>query len=249
MSPRPPPSNAPARFTPRVQAAGDAAVMLELSGSLDLDANALAGRVADRVREAAPEGVTDVVPGIVTVVVHFEAEDADQAAARREAIGARLREALVRCARPDPADARAPVEIPVCYEPGFAPDLAEVAAATGLSPAEVVSRHVASAHRVLMMGFAPGFPYVGGLDARLSIPRRATPRARVEAGSVAIANGQTAVYPFATPGGWSLIGRTPLRLFDPSRERPSLVRSGDAIVFVPISASEFQRLAARTDRR
>jgi inhibitor of KinA len=100
-----------------------------------------------------------------------------------------------------------------------------------------------------MMGFAPGFPYVGGLDARLSVPRRATPRARVEAGSVAIANGQTAVYPFATPGGWSLIGRTPLRLFDPSRERPSLVRAGDAIVFVPITAIEFERLAARADRR
>jgi inhibitor of KinA len=249
MSPRPPPSTAPAGFAPRVQATGDAAVMLELSDTLDLEANALAGRVADRVRAAAPEGVTDVVPGIVTVVVHFEAADAQQAAARREAIGALLRESLVQCARPDPADARAPVEIPVCYEPGFAPDLDEVAAAIGLSAEEVVSRHVASAHRVLMMGFAPGFPYVGGLDARLSVPRRATPRARVEAGSVAIANGQTAVYPFATPGGWSLIGRTPLRLFDPSRERPSLVRAGDAIVFVPITAIEFERLAARADRR
>jgi inhibitor of KinA len=99
-----------------------------------------------------------------------------------------------------------------------------------------------------MIGFAPGFPYLGGLDARLALPRRATPRARVEPGSVAIANGQTAIYPFATPGGWHVIGRTPLALFDPVRQPASLLQAGDRVAFVPVDAQKFRRLAATAAR-
>jgi inhibitor of KinA len=150
---------------------------------------------------------------------------------------------LARAGATDEEHARAKVEIPVCYEPAFAADLEDVARSTGLSCDEVVRRHVASPHRVLMIGFAPGFPYIGGLDERLSVPRRASPRPRLEAGSVAIANGQTAVYPFATPGGWNIIGRTPLRLFDPRREPASLLSAGDPVAFVPIGAREFGELA------
>lgn len=237
------PLQRPRRFTPRVVPAGDSALMLELAEELDLEANARARRVADEVRAAAPEGMTDVIAAIVTVTVHFEATDAAQAGARREALRELLLAALGRV-RADAAEPERPaVQIPVCYEDGFAPDLAEVAAASGLAPEEVVRRHVASPHRVLMIGFAPGFPYLGGLDPRLSMPRRATPRARVEAGSVAIANGQTSIYPFATPGGWNIIGRTPLRLFDPAREPTSLLLASDRVVFVPVSAREFERLA------
>ncbi len=144
---------------------------------------------------------------------------------------------------------RAPIEIPVCYEAAYAPDLAAVAMATSLTAEEVVRLHVTSPHRVLMIGFTPGFPYIGGLDERLAVPRRATPRARLEAGSVAIANGQTSIYPFATPGGWNLIGRTPLRLFDPARNPPSLLQAGDRVVFVPIPEQEFARLAVETVQR
>jgi inhibitor of KinA len=144
---------------------------------------------------------------------------------------------------------RAPVEIPVCYEPAYAPDLEDVATRTGLSADEVVARHIGGNHRVLMMGFAPGFPYLGGLDLRLAaVPRRATPRARVDAGSVAIANGQTSIYPFATPGGWNLIGRTPVALFDPLRAQPALLQAGDRVRFVAISAREYERLAAKGAR-
>jgi KipI family sensor histidine kinase inhibitor len=96
-----------------------------------------------------------------------------------------------------------------------------------------------------MIGFVPGQPYIGGLDPRLAVPRRATPRPRMERGAVAIANTQTAIYPFATPGGWNVVGRTPLALFDPGREPPSLLESGDAVRFVPIAAAEFERLAGR----
>jgi inhibitor of KinA len=144
----------------------------------------------------------------------------------------------------DEADDRKAIDIPVCYDREFGPDLADVAAATGLAVDEVVRRHTGSDHRVLMIGFAPGFPYLGGLDAALVVPRRGSPRARVEAGSVAVANGQTAIYPFATPGGWNVLGRTPLRLFDPLREPASLLQAGDRVRFVSISAGEFQRIAA-----
>ncbi|HQR19302.1 MAG TPA: 5-oxoprolinase subunit PxpB [Burkholderiaceae bacterium] len=232
------------RFTPRVVPAGDSAQMLELADDFDDNANALAQRIADDVRSARLEGVTDVVAAIVTVVVYFEAGNAAQRSMRRDAVSDLLLAALARAGDAAAAGDRTPVEIPVCYEEAFAPDLADVARATGLTPAEVVRRHVESPHRVLMIGFTPGFPYIGGLDNQLVVPRRATPRARVEAGSIAIANGQTAIYPSATPGGWNLIGRTPLRLFDPARDPPSLLVAGDRVAFVPISARDFERLAA-----
>ncbi|HTN50051.1 MAG TPA: 5-oxoprolinase subunit PxpB [Burkholderiaceae bacterium] len=234
---------ASARFATRVVPAGDSAQMLELADEIDLEDNARARRIADSIRAAPLEGVTDVIAAIATVTVHFEAADAAQAAARREAISFMLLEALQDAAKPLDESVRAPVEIPACYEGSLAPDMSDVAAATGLSPEEIVQRHVASDHRVLMIGFTPGFPYIGGLDPRLNVPRRATPRARLPAGSIAIANGQTAIYPSATPGGWHLIGRTPLRLFDPLRQPPSLLQSGDRVVFVPISAAEFARRA------
>jgi inhibitor of KinA len=232
-------------FAPRVVPAGDSAQMLELGESLDLTANLLAQRVVDQLRDGALDGVTDIVAGIVTVTVYFTAQSAQEAAQRREAVSHALLAAAQRAgsstARPD----RRLITIPVCYEGDFAPDLDAVAAATGLARAEVVRRHVASVHRVLMLGFAPGFPYIGGLDAALAVPRRATPRPRVDAGSVAIANGQTAIYPFATPGGWNVIGRTPLALFDAARNPASLLQAGDRVAFAPIDAAEFARLAAR----
>ena len=108
-----------------------------------------------------------------------------------------------------------------------------------MTPEEVIEAHVASAHEVFMLGFSPGFPYIGGLDPRLSLPRRSTPRTHIPAGTVAIARDQTAIYTFETPGGWNLIGRTPLRLFDPLADPPCRLQPGDRIRFVPISPSEF----------
>lgn len=232
-------------FAPRVVPAGDSAQMLELADSLDLAANLVAQRVARHIRETPPDGVVDIVAGIVTVTVHFAAATATEASARREGVSHALLAALAHIGTGDAPDDRPVIDIPVCYASPYAPDLAAVADATGLPADEVVHRHAASTHRVLMMGFAPGFPYIGGLDAALAVPRRATPRARVEPGSVAIANGQTAIYPFATPGGWNVIGRTPLALFDPAREPASLLQAGDRIAFLPIDAAAFERLAQR----
>ena len=231
-------------FASRVLPAGDSAQMLELEESLDLAANRLAQHVAERIRATPLDGITDVVAGIVTVTVHFAATTAAQASERREAVSRALLAALTEVGSDETRPERTS-EIPVCYEAQYAPDLAAVAIATGLSKEDVIRRHAASAHHVLMIGFAPGFPYLGGLDAKLNVPRHATPRARVEAGSVAIANGQTAIYPFATPGGWNVIGRTPLTLFAPQRQPASLLQAGDRVVLVPIDGAEFDRLAGR----
>ncbi len=228
---------------PSVTPLGDSTVLLTLTHSLDLDANALARGVALDIRARRMPWVTEVISALVTVAVCFEARTAREAAERRAVLERLLLESLDRIASAgEPVSART-VEIPVCYEPPFAPDLLEVAAHTGLTPPEVVALHVASPHRVLMIGFAPGQPYLGGLDARLGVPRRSSPRHRVEAGSVAIANVQTSIYPFATPGGWNVIGRTPLALFDPARKPASLLEPGDAVGFVSISAADFERIA------
>ena len=231
------------RAGPTVSPLGDGAVLLTVADALDLDANALARAVALDIRGRGLDWVTDVIPALVTVAVCFDARTAREAGERRATLERMLLEGVARAAgaRAD-APART-VEIPVCYEAAFAPDLEEVARRTGLDAARVVELHAAAPHRVLMIGFAPGHPYIGGLDARLAVPRRASPRQRVEAGSVAIANAQTSIYPFATPGGWNVIGRTPLALFDPAREPASLLEPGDAVVFVPVTRTEFDRIA------
>jgi inhibitor of KinA len=128
----------------------------------------------------------------------------------------------------------------VCYGGAFGEDMEALALTRGLSIDQVVAIHSGTTYHVHMLGFVPGFAYLGGLDERLATPRRDTPRPRVPAGSVAIAGGQTAVYPLETPGGWHIIGRTPLRLFRPDAAPPSLLNAGDTVRFVPITAREFE---------
>jgi inhibitor of KinA len=134
------------------------------------------------------------------------------------------------------------VEIPVCYGGEFGPDLADIAALHGLTSAQAVRRHRAPCYQVYFLGFLPGFAYLGGLSRTLETPRRATPRASVPAGAVGIAGAQTGVYPVETPGGWQIIGRTPLRLYDPARQPPALLAAGDRVRFVSITAAQFSEI-------
>jgi KipI family sensor histidine kinase inhibitor len=191
------------------------------------------------LRARAPAWVREVVPALTGIALHFDPAHPDLPAAPLTTA-----EALVRdCVDAMPSrSAGRTVEVPVCYDPEFALDIVEVAGRSGIAPEDIAARHSRSEHRVLMVGFAPGLPYLAGLDATLALPRRATPRTRVPAGSVAIANLQTTVYPFETPGGWSVIGRTPLVLFDPTRPDPSLFAPGDRVRFVSISRSDYARL-------
>ena len=136
------------------------------------------------------------------------------------------------------------VELPVLYGGEYGPDIEKVAEHAGMAVDEMIGLHSGTGYLVYMLGFTPGFPYLGGLDDRLATPRVATPRLRIPAGSVGIAESQTGVYPLTSPGGWNIIGRTPLALFDPTREPPSLLAPGDVVRFVPLDGpEEYARVA------
>ncbi|MEO8202866.1 MAG: 5-oxoprolinase subunit PxpB [Betaproteobacteria bacterium] len=233
---------------PRIVPLGDASVLAEFSETLDLAVNARIQQLAEAIRRRKVAWIGDVVPALGSLALHFDLERYDLAIAPQEAAAALIRECLAR-KLPDLGNLARSVEVPVCYDGDLAPDLAEVAEKCRLTVAEAIRRHCASPHRVLMVGFAPGHPYIGGLDEKLSVPRRATPRPVVIAGSIAIANTQSVVYPFSISGGWSIIGRTPLRIFDAAREPPALMGPGDRVQFKAIDRAEFDALAARTARK
>ncbi|OGA79121.1 MAG: hypothetical protein A3G81_00200 [Betaproteobacteria bacterium RIFCSPLOWO2_12_FULL_65_14] len=220
---------------------GDCAAYIEFSDKLDLVVNAGVQRLALAVHARAAPWIRDVVPALGGLALHF---DPDHPGAYGDALhaAANLVADCLKEGLPDGEDLLRTIEVPVCYEPQYATDLEEVAKKTGLSAEEVARRHAAGDYRVLMIGFAPGHAYMGGLDAKLAVPRRATPRAVVAAGAVAIANEQTVVYPYAISGGWNVIGRTPLKIFDAGRQEPSLFAPGDRVRFRAISGDQFLKL-------
>lgn len=224
----------------RVHALGEAAVVVVLGESVDSQLAARALAVATEFERARPAGVVDIVPAFASVAVVFD----PARAAPFASLVAELERRAERAIATMPAIPSRRVELPVCYGGEHGPDLAAVAAHVGLPVEAVVRRHAEPEYLVHAIGFAPGFPYLGGLPEGLTVPRRATPRSRVPAGSVGIGGAQTGVYPFSTPGGWNLIGRTPRRLFVPDRREPSLLHAGDRVAFHPVSAAEFSGLAA-----
>ncbi len=222
---------------------GDSAAYVEFSTTLDLEVNSVVQGLALAILKRKVPWIRDVVPALGGVALHFDADNAEFPAQPLEASLELVNDCLKQglAAKDDPG---CEVELPVCYEREFALDLGEVAKKANLPPEEIASRHAAAEYRVLMMGFAPGHAYMGGLDAKLAVPRRASPRAVVPAGSVAIANEQTVVYPYAISGGWNVIGRTPMVLFDAARARPSLLWPGDRVRFRAITKARFVELAA-----
>jgi len=229
---------------------GDAAVVLTFDQSLD---EALAARVcalADAIERDRLEGVTDVVPAFATVTVFYDPVQITSYAG----LCAALQSCVQRASSSGGDGAGASdltssvfgnegatrvVEIPVCYGGEFGPDLGQVAMHAGLAVEEIVAVHCGASYFVQAIGFAPGFAYLGGLPGSIHTPRRATPRTQVPAGAVGIGGALTGVYPHATPGGWNLIGRTPLKMFDPERREPALLRAGDRVRFRVITAKEF----------
>lgn len=222
----------------QLEALGDRGLILRFGDRVDALTEQAVQAFAARLLLAPPEDLLDVVPAFTTVALHLR-PGADVAAIEAWVAS------LLAAGWEGHAASRRLVEIPVCYGGAFGPDLDEVAAACGLSVPEVVALHGASPHRVAMLGFAPGFPYMAGLDARLAMPRRSTPRVRIPPGTVAIARDQSAVYTLETPGGWNLIGRTPVALFTPHAAPPTLLQPGDRVRFVPIAATGFAQARAR----
>lgn len=210
----------------RVRLAGDAALTLEFEPRIDARINARVVAAAARVAAGGYRGVRDVVPGFHALTVYVDPLRAD--------VG-RVRAALEEAADAPAAaaDSSREMVIPVRYGGRDGPDIDEVAAFAGCSAAEVVRRHAAVAYRVYMVGYLHGFAYLGTVDPRIAMPRRPTPRLTVPAGSVGIAGGQTGVYPTAAPGGWRLIGRTAVHMFDAGRRPPGLVGPGDRVRFEP----------------
>lgn len=220
---------------PRLLSAGDQAVTIEFGDEIDLAVNRRVYAFADAVEAAGLPGVVETVPSYRSLLVQYDVRSTGFSPLR-----AALRQLL---------DALPPVtdkedeggevfELPVVYGGEEGPDLGDVAEHAGLTRQEVVDIHSGAAYRVYMLGFAPGFPYLGGLDPRIACPRLSTPRVRVPAGSVGIAENQTGVYPMASPGGWRIIGRTPVPLFTPEADPPVAIFPGRYIRFRPVDAAE-----------
>lgn len=223
---------------------GDSAITVEFGDSIDDAVNRRVFAFTDEVEHAAIAGITEFVPSYRSLLVQYDAS----------AIGYEdLADRLLRLATSNHdygkpgAQSRIILEIPVLYGGEFGPDLELVAKHAKLPMDEVIRIHSHQPYRVYMLGFSPGFPYLGGMDPRIACPRMKTPRTLVPAGSVGIAETQTGVYPNDSPGGWQLIGRTPVRLFNPLAEPPALARPGQFIQFIPVDKAGFQDIATAVD--
>jgi inhibitor of KinA len=227
-------------MTFRILPAGDSAWLIELPERIDEVVNARAVTIARAIQRSSLP-IADVVVGYRSVMVYIDPL----------AAGAGHVEPALRAIASDPEErsgsSGASIDVPVCYDDDYGPDLADVAAFGGCTTADVVERHLAREYRVFVVGFVPGFAYMAAVDPSIAAPRRASPRITVPPGSVAIAAGQSGIYPAATPGGWNLIGRCPVRPYDPDRGAPFLFHAGDRVRFQRISAAEYRALTAWGD--
>ena len=222
---------------PRIWRLGEETWVVEFEPRLDPRTNDRVLAMARAMDRQKLAGVLDVVPAIASLAVHVDGDLIDE-----DVLSATLeRLADVPLEQESPPASH---DVPVCYEGAHGPDLQAVADWSGCSTSEVIARHSATEYRVFMIGFLPGFAYLGAVDDRIAAPRRATPRLKVPAGSVGIAGRQTGVYPLESPGGWQIVGRTPIRMFYPHRRPPVRMQAGDRVRFVPIDPTEFARLAA-----
>jgi inhibitor of KinA len=236
-----PPAAPPVRLFPL----GDAAVVAEFGAHISPATHRAIAALSARLARQPFAGLREVVPAFTTLTVYYDpwlASENGRYPEPYERVAAQLRQLLAETPETAAAQETEIVEIPVCYGGAFGPDLDFVAQYARLSPAEVICLHTSPEYLVHMIGFAPGFPYLGGLDALLATPRRPQPRPLVPAGTVGIAGPQTGIYSLPTPGGWQLIGRTPLALFEVARAVPSLLRAGQKLRFVAISAEEFTEI-------
>ncbi|MBV7483817.1 5-oxoprolinase subunit PxpB [Bordetella sp. BOR01] len=224
-----------------MQPCGDRCLVVAFDETDVALSNAAACRLASLLLDAQLPGVGDIVPSMAAVGVHYDpaAVAVNQPEARPWDTLARQVEALMSSMQLAGNASAREIVLPVCYGGEYGEDLEEVARTCGLTPDQVIGIHSGTPVSVLMLGFAPGHPYIGMFDQRLSIGRRATPRTAVPRGSIGLANRQSVIYPTVLPGGWSLIGRTPLTLFSAHRDVPCLLNAGDLIRFKPITASEF----------
>lgn len=225
---------------PQIRAFGDTGFSVEFGEGIDRGVNAMVMALHAALRDAALPGVVETIPSFRALLVQY-----DPLVTSRAELEAKVRDMLPGL------KAEASVgrlwSLPVCYDPELAPDLQEVAERCGLTPDGVVAKHCASRFFVYMLGFMPGLAYLGGLDEALHLPRRKEPRLKVPQSAVAIAESMSTIYPWESPGGWHLIGRTPLKLFDAARDEPILLAAGDEVTFRSVSRDDYAAMLAQVE--
>ncbi|WP_370297435.1 5-oxoprolinase subunit PxpB [Rossellomorea marisflavi] len=223
---------------------GDHALVIEAGSSIDHATHVKVRSICSAIEEADPAWITDIVPAFTTVTLHYDPmklEHPDRLP--YETVMNRIHTTLSSIP-PGAEEEPRTIEIPVCYGGDFGPDLESVAEWNDLTPEKVIELHSGSPYLVHMIGFSPGFPYLGGMPEEIATPRRKEPRLRVPRGSVGIAGSQTGIYPLESPGGWQLIGRTPVALFDTQACPPGILQAGDRLRFKPITPQEYKEMEA-----
>ena len=225
----------------KILTAGDSALLIEFEQKIAPEINAQITAFVHLLKEQHIEGVTDLILAFASLLINY-----DPRVIGYKDLKARIEELLKIEVSEEAGDARV-FEIPVCYGGEYGPDIANIAENAGISEQEVIDIHCSKDYLIYMLGFLPGFVYLGGLDERIHTPRLANPRISIPAGSVGIAASQTGIYPLNSPGGWQLLGMTPVKTYDPERETPILVEAGDYIRFVPVTEEEFLKIKKQVD--
>ena len=223
-------------------ACADCAVTVEISREISEKTNKKVRFLADGIRQRRIRGIIDCVSTFRSITIYYDPLIITVGTLQKKVC--RIYEAF----QEEAVAGKRIFHIPVCYEEEYAPDMEYVCDATGLTPEEVIEIHSSVDYLIYMLGFLPGFPYLGGMDERIAVPRMESPRTKIPAGSVGIGGNQTGIYPLDSPGGWRLIGRTPVKLYDINRKKPILYEAGDYIRFLPIRSEDFARICEQTDQ-
>ncbi|MBM7542666.1 5-oxoprolinase subunit PxpB [Amphibacillus cookii] len=225
----------------RIVPFGDHGLQIQFEEKVDPEINGRVHQAAALIMSSGTQGIKEVIPAFRTLTVLYEPLEIDF-----QTLSYQLKPLIDNVGRVHRQTKRI-VEIPVCYDKAFGLDLAAIAAFTKLSIAEIINRHSQHNYLIYMLGFLPGFAYLGGLDPTIAMPRLEEPRIKIPAGSVGIAGQQTGIYPLASPGGWRLIGATPVKLFNPKQSPPVLYQPGDYIRFKPIDRSTYEVVANQVE--
>lgn len=225
----------------KIVPAGDSAVLVQFGDRISPEINRRIAATIKLIKEQKIEGILDMVPAFCSLSINYDMRIMDYATLEK-----RLKK-LVKMEVADDIACKRVVEIPVCYGGEYGPDLEYVAERAKLSVEEVIRIHSSKEYLIYMLGFMPGFCYLGGLEECLHTPRLANPRVKIPAGSVGIGGAQTGVYPLDSPGGWQLLGQTPVKVYDPSKEEPIVYQAGDYIRFVPITVEQFNEIKAQVE--